>query len=342
MPIDMHFHWVPTELARTIRQRKMPPMIVRDQDGMDWLNNGGKRLIRLPEGFDDDIEARIAVMDQTGLSHGVLSLATIYRIECQPVAEAVELCRIHNDGISRACRAHPDRLSGLAVIPATDIIAGVEEFERALQLPGIVGALLLGDGFLSQKRAERFAPIFEAANRRGSILFIHYGYLPDDPDAPQIDISDNSFVRVATLDFQARLSSNIVTLALTDFLKPYPSVTAVSHNLGGNIPFEIERMDHRSYIDQPKGSALPSERFRAAPILVDCNSFGPRALELAVAVYGADKIVLGSDGSMFGAKWSLKAIEEARLSDAEKQAILHGNAAAALARVKERLAASRH
>ena len=78
----------------------------------------------------------------------------------------------------------------------------------------------------------------------------------------------------------------MITFCLTDFLSEYPAVTVISHNLGGNMPFEIERMDHRALVDRP-GEELPSSRVREAPILVDCNSFGPRGVEMAVAVYGA-------------------------------------------------------
>jgi predicted TIM-barrel fold metal-dependent hydrolase len=206
----------------------------------------------------------------------------------------------------------------------------LDELERMLAKPGMVGAVLPGDGFLSLRRAERFRPLFEAANARGALFLIHYGKLADDPDAPRPDLSDNGGVRRGTLDMQARISSNMITFCMTDFLDDYPNVTVISHNLGGNIPFEIERLDHRSMIDRPNDE-LPSKRIRAARLLVDCNSFGPRAIEMAVAVYGADKIVCGTDGTSFGMDWTQRAMAEARISEAEKEAILEGNAAAALA-----------
>jgi predicted TIM-barrel fold metal-dependent hydrolase len=138
---------------------------------------------------------------------------------------------------------------------------------------------------------------------------------------------------------QSRLSSNMLTFCMTDFLKPYPNVTVMSHNLGGNIPFEIDRMDHRTMCDRP-GEELPSKRIKAAPIIVDCNSLSGRALELAVQVYGAERIVFGSDGTDFGMDWTQKAIAEARITDAEKRAILAGNANRILSRVNSRVAAA--
>ena len=65
---------------------------------------------------------------------------------------------------------------------------------------------------------------------------------------------------------------------------------------------------------------------------VDCNSPGAHAIELGGALYGADRIMFGTDGSDFGADWSNRAIEEARIEDWEIQAILEGTAAMLLAR----------
>lgn len=333
MTIDMHAHWVPPALSAELRARKRPPHIVRTESGEEMLDNGGKRRIRLPEGFDDTLEQRLAEMDASGIEQGLLSLATQYHVEWLPLEESLALCRMHNDAVADACAAHPKRFRALAVLPL-DIPAAVAEFERAMARPGMAGALLLGDGFLSKRRAERYRPLFAAADKRNALLFVHYGHLPDDPEAPHFDMSDNIFQRTVTLDFQARLSANMVTFCLTDFLAQYPNVTVMSHNLGGNIPFEVERMDHRAIIGEGPDTVLPSVKFRAAPLLLDCNSLGERAIELATEVYGEGKVVFGSDGSLFGARWTFDAIEKARIPQSAKEAILHGNAHAALSRVK--------
>ena len=129
------------------------------------------------------------------------------------------------------------------------------------------------------------------ANRHRAVFLIHHGPKPGDAFPKVGGETDNARRRNGTLDMQATLSSVMVTLCLTDFLAAHPDVTVVVHNLGGNIPFEIERMDHRSLLDTPQ-EELPSSRFRKAKVFVDCNSFGARAIEMAVELYGADRIVL--------------------------------------------------
>jgi predicted TIM-barrel fold metal-dependent hydrolase len=65
-------------------------------------------------------------------------------------------------------------------------------------------------------------------------------------------------------------------------------------------------------------------------VYVDCNSFGPRAIEAGVHLYGADRIVCGTDGSEFGCDWTGKAVAEAQISEEAREKILHRNAAALL------------
>ena len=336
MTIDMHAHWFPETLADAFRKRTSKPMIYTKEDGKEYLEGSFPAApLRL-----ESLDSRLSEMDRTGVELGILSLSPVTGIEGLPTDEAAPLCRIVNDALSAACTKYPGRFSGLASLPTADIGVMVAEFERAMALPGMVGAMLAGDGFLSLKRAERFRPVLEAADLYGAIMLVHYGKIANDSEPVKIDSSDNGHPRVGTLDMQARLSQNMITFCLTDFLKSFPNVTVLSHNLGGNIPFEIERMDHRTMIDMPPGTELPSKKFRSAPVLVDCNSLGARAIELAAEVYGADKIVFGSDGTGFGMEWTQKAINEARLTEHERDLIRHNNAAAAIAKVKRPMAAA--
>jgi predicted TIM-barrel fold metal-dependent hydrolase len=134
--------------------------------------------------------------------------------------------------------------------------------------------------------------------------------------------ADNAWQRRIVLTTQARLSEVVVTLNLSNFLAPYPDVTVQVANLGGAIAFLVERMDevHR---DDSHDEALPSQRMRAC--YVDTASFGPRAIEMAVACFGADRVVLGTDCPIFDTPDMLKAVGEVRLDDAARNLLLSGN-----------------
>jgi predicted TIM-barrel fold metal-dependent hydrolase len=332
--IDMHTHWKPAEVADALRARSKEPRIVRDQAGVEVLKT---RMSEEPlAAAFDDVEFHLGRMDRQGVEVSVLSIVGSFNwIESQPAEVSGPLCRRVNDRLSAICQEHPGRFGAFAALPLTDMSAAAAELERALTLPGIIGAQIPGNAFLTRDDAEAMRPLLEVANRHRAVLFVHHGPRPGDAYPKISGSTDNARRRNGTLDMQASLSSVMVTLCLTDLLEAYPDVTVQVHNLGGNIPYEVERMDHRCLLDTPD-EELPSARFRrAAAVYVDCNSFGPRAIEAAVRLYGAERIVCGTDGSAFGVDWTRKALEEAEIGAEAREAILHRNAAAIMARVAE-------
>jgi predicted TIM-barrel fold metal-dependent hydrolase len=331
--IDMHAHWRPAEVADALRARTREPRIVRNQDGVEVLKAPRMGEAPLAEAFDD-VDFHLGRMDRQGVEVSVLSLlGSFCWIEAQPLDVSGPLCRRVNDRLSAICEGHPGRFAAFAALPLTDMSAAAAELERALALPGMIGAQIPGNGFLTRKDAEAMRPLLEAANRHRAVLFVHHGPRPGDAFPKVAGDTDNARRRNGTLDMQASLSSVMMTLSLTDYLAPYPDVTVVVHNLGGNIPYEVERMDHRCLLDTPE-EELPSSRFRKAKVYVDCNSFGPHSIEAAVRLYGAERIVCGTDGTEFGCDWTRKALAEAEIGEDAREQILHRNAAAMLAHVR--------
>jgi predicted TIM-barrel fold metal-dependent hydrolase len=338
--IDMHAHWKPAEVADALRARGKEPRILRNPDGAEVLKAPRMGETPLDQAFDD-ADVQLGRMDRQGVTVSVLSLlGSFCWVESQPPDVSGPLCRRVNDGLSAICQKHPGRFAAFAALPLTDISAAAAELERALWLPGMIGAQLPGNFFLTRDDAEATRPLLEVASRHRAVLFIHHGPRPGDAFPKVAGSTDNARRRNGTLDMQASLSSVMVTLCLTDILASYPDVTIQVHNLGGNIPYEVERMDHRCLLDTPE-EELPSSRFRKAKVYVDCNSFGPRAIEAAVSLYGAERIVCGTDGSAFGVDWTRKALADAQIGEAAREQILHQNAAAMLARVASAAAQER-
>jgi len=330
--IDMHAHWRPAELADALRARTREPRILRTQDGVEVLKSPRMSEEPLAQAFDH-VDFHLGRMDRQAVRMSVLSLlGSFCWIESQPVDVAVPLCRVVNDRFSAICQEHPGRFAAYAALPLVDISAAAAELERALGLPGMIGAQLPGNAFLTRRDAEAMRPLLEVANRHRAVLFVHHGPRAGDTFPKVAGDTDNARRRNGTLDMQASLSSVMVTLCLTDYLAAYPDAMIHVHNLGGNIPYEVERMDHRSLLDTPN-EELPSSRFQKARVYVDCNSFGPRAIEAAVRLYGADRIVCGTDGTEFGCDWTRTALVEAEIGQDAREQILSGNAAAMLARL---------
>src|SRR4051812_49261735 len=171
--IDMHAHWRPAEVADALRARTREPRIVRNPDGIEVLKAGRMGEAPLAEAFDD-VEFHLGRMDRQGVEVSVLSLlGSFCWIEAQPLDISGPLCRRVNDRLSAICQEHRGRSAPFAALPLVDITAAAAELERALELPGMIGAQIPGNAFLTRKEAEAMRPLLETANRHRAVLFIH-------------------------------------------------------------------------------------------------------------------------------------------------------------------------
>src|SRR5208337_4046227 len=215
--IDMHAHWRPAEVAGALRARTREPRIVRNPDGVEVLKAPRMGEEPLAKAFDD-VDFHLGRMDRQGVDVSVLSLlGSFCWIESQPPEVSGPLCRRVNDRLSAICQVHPGRFAAFAALPLTDIAAAAAELERALGLPGMIGAQLPGNFFLTRNDAEAVRPLLEAANRHHAVLLIHHGPRPGDAFPKVGGDTDNARRRNGTLDMQASLSSVMVTLCLTEF-----------------------------------------------------------------------------------------------------------------------------
>lgn len=319
MAIDAHAHWVPPVLVHALRERRAAPRIEQTAEGQWLVTYQGRRSFRPLA----DLDARREQMNAQGVSMQVLSLASLFGIDSLPLGESLSLVGAFNDAAAAVCREQPQRFAALAALPVADIAAACRELERAQAL-GLRGAILPADGFASLASAERFRPLFAVGERLRSHFFIHPGPVTPQPEQLLRAVrTDHAWQRRIVLETQARLSEAIVTLNLSGFLAPYPNLTVQVANLGGTIPFLLERMDE-VYRDPASAESLPSAQMRRC--YVDTASFGPRAIELAVACFGADRVVLGTDCPVFDTGRMLAAIAAARLEDETRRLILSGNA----------------
>jgi predicted TIM-barrel fold metal-dependent hydrolase len=277
-----------------------------------------------------DMAARGEFMAEFGITRQVLSFPGLFGLDSLAVDECFPLIQLFNDDVARWSKAHPEQFSGLAALPMADIDLAVSEYKRARHDLGLIGAILPNNTFVSNAHAARLAPIFDVAQDIGGRLFIHLGRRPDEVPAvynpaaaPRLD---HAMQRQA-LQWQNHVAQCMVTLLFGDFLDPYPDVSLHVANLGGTLPMVIEHMDNVVLTRTP-GAPLPSSR--ANRVHVDCSSLGPRALEIAVAVYGADRMVFGSDCPIFSTETAKATVANARISEADRQAIRSGNAATLL------------
>jgi predicted TIM-barrel fold metal-dependent hydrolase len=255
--------------------------------------------------------------------------------------EARTFWRAQNDGLAALVRTHPDRFSALATLPTARVDWAAEELERAHRELGLIGATLPLDAFVSLESARALAPIFQVAQKYGSHIYVHRGAAAGSIPGQQPEVGpanawfglveyatanavppnppgDAAYAR-ATLVTSAHLATGAITLALTDFLDPYPDVSVQLTMIGGSIAFVSEQIEIAA---DRSGLPDPRERLRRIYLDTGASGRGPRGIALAAKVFGADRILFGTDyGPWPSTAPFIAAVNRAVLTPDEKRAV---------------------
>jgi predicted TIM-barrel fold metal-dependent hydrolase len=202
------------------------------------------------------------------------------------------------------------------------------------------------DAFVSLSGARALAPIFAVAQTHKSHVFVHRGAAGADvpgqqpetgainpyfglpsaasgggraASAPGDNVQARTLLATAT-----HLASGVVTLAFTDFLDPYPDVTVQVAMMGGAISYVTEQIQMAA---EEGGTPLPETRLKRVYLDTGQSGRGPRGIALAAKVFGADRILFGTDsGPTASVAPTIASVRQAPIADAEKELIFRGNA----------------
>ncbi len=323
--IDMHAHYY-GGLVDDLMRREARPFVSRNERGRLVLH-AMTASTEMSDGYTD-LDARLVWMDQRRIATQLLTFPGALGVDVMPAVEVAGPIRAFNNHLAGICRASGRRFVGLGGLPLADLVLAAAEMRRIrreLRLPGVI---LPGNYFLSTARVQRLAPVLAAAEEVGALVMIHPGLMPGEP--PPEPYGDTSVYRASVLNLQATLAQMGMTVLSAGLCEAYPNITFQLVNLGGTIPFVLERLEAVA-LSRPPHQPFPHEALRG--MVYDCASLGPRALELAVRVFGADRVMLGTDYPIFAPDQVSDTVEAAQLSDLDKAMVLSGTAA----RVLERL-----
>jgi aminocarboxymuconate-semialdehyde decarboxylase len=323
MTIDFHNHYYPPAYLDALRSGGSSVRVTVDAEGNPLLHYPGDFNVAVRG--HRDLAYRAEVLAREGVDTQVLTLTTPGTHVEEP-AVAVRLARLVNDALAEAVSAHGGRFAALATLPLNDPPAAARELERALGELHLPGAMLFGNVGGVALADPRFWPLYEVADAHGAVLHIH----PTSPAGVEA-MTDLWLMPLVGFLFDTTLAA--ARLVFTGVPERFPHIRWVLSHLGGAIPYLAERLDRgfhafrecRAHIGRPPSDYLRQFHY-------DTVNFDPQALRLAVAFAGADHLLAGSDyphaiGSIPAMLASLRPGGGLELGDAERAAILGGNAA---------------
>jgi aminocarboxymuconate-semialdehyde decarboxylase len=317
--IDVHNHFYPPEYLEALRTGGSVVRVTRDSDGNTLLHYPGDYNVAV-QGHRD-IDYRQGILEREGVATQVITLTTP-GTHVESPRRAVELARLVNDAFARVVAERAPRFAALATLPLNDPRASVAELRRAMEELRLPGAMLFSNVNGVALSDERFWPLYEAADALGAVLHIH----PTSPVGVEA-MTEYWLMPLVGFPFDTTLAA--ATLVFSGVPVRFPRIRWVLSHLGGAIPYLAERLDRgfhafrecRAHITKPPSEYLKTWYY-------DTVNFDRRALALAVEFAGARHVLAGSDyphqiGSIRGMLESINGLE---ISDADKAAILGGNA----------------
>jgi aminocarboxymuconate-semialdehyde decarboxylase len=271
----------------------------------------------------DEVSA-LAFMDDAGIDVAVTSISTP-GVHVGDDTRARSLARRCNELAATMMQKRPDRFGGFAALPLPDVDGALEELAYALDVLKLDGVVLFSNSNGVYLGDKRFEAVFEELERRSAVVFVHPTASPDLA-AHQLGLPDS------LIDFTADTTRVVAQMLYSNRFARTPSVKYIFSHAGGTVPYLAGRfaiVDEMNVIPGGEIRATAAATFRRLHYDT-ALSFSPPALNMLRDVVGLTQALFGTDNPYLRRDMAVRSAEHMRqttaLSEAERQAVLHGNA----------------
>ena len=206
-----------------------------------------------------------------------------------PVDIAVQAARIVNDGIAEYVAGKPDRFAGLGSAPMPDGEEAAKELERCVKTLKLKGVQILTNVNGQELSDPAFAPFWKKAEELQALVVLH-------------PLGFSEAKRLARFSFNNTIGNPLDTtialhyLIFDGVLERHPNLKILSVHGGGYLAAYSGRIDHAWGARSDAHGDLPHPPTSyLKKIYFDSVVFTPYQLAELVRLYGADRIIMGTD-----------------------------------------------
>ncbi|MDO9413411.1 MAG: amidohydrolase family protein [Pseudolabrys sp.] len=305
-------------------------------DGPGRLNkegiqkNGGERGAKLLAQLADIGDQRIAEMDAAGLDMQVLSLNSP-GVEQSDAADAIAVARDANDVLAAAVRQYPTRFAGFASLPVMAPEQAADELERCVRDLGFKGANINGHSRGRYLDDAFFAPLLARAEALNVPLYLHPTIAPKAVmEASYAGLHPAASMMLAGpgWGWHIETAMHILRMMLGGVFDRYPKLQMVIGHMGEALPFMMPRIEAQGALLPPTARPQkPLGDYLRQNVHYTFGGFNyASTFQTLLSTVGPERIMYSVDypyGSMATARAFLDTLP---VSDAEREAIAHGNA----------------
>lgn len=332
MTIDVHTHCVPVGVIETlVADGGRYGIELTRQDGRYAALIAGRVQTRpiLPPLID--LPARLGAMDAAGVDVQVLSSwidLTAYALDG---ATGSRYARMFNEGLAATVTEAPERFRAVATVPLQSPDRAATELRHAVTALGLVGVEIATTVDGIELDDPSLEPFWSAAEELRALVVVH----------PYASLAGRNVTRYGLANLVGNPAETTVALGHLVFggvLERHPDLRMCLVHGGGFAPYQVGRWD-RAFRADAQGAAEhltrpPSEWLRT--LYFDTVLHSPLSLRHLIDVVGVEQVVLGSDFPFqMGEPDPVGAVAAVpRLTEPERDLVLHGNLDSVLAGVR--------
>ena len=236
-----------------------------------------------------DVKIRLADMDAAGIDLQVIMPPPPQCTYAVPLDIGIKAARMVNAGMASFAAQKPERFTAIGTVPMQNGNAAAAELERSMREDGLKGAQILTSVNGLELSDPQFAPFWEKAEELGAVILIH----------------PNGFTeagRMTRFYFNNVIGNPLeTTLALhylifDGVLERHPGLKLIAVHGGGYLAGYSGRIDHAYGARSDVRGTLPElPTTYLKRVFFDSVVFTPHQLRNLVEVFGADKILMGTD-----------------------------------------------
>ena len=277
---------------------------------------------------------RLQAMDAMGIDVEVLSINPFWYAVDRDVAPG--LIRAQNEGLAAICAANPDRFAALATVSLQHPDLAAQQLDEGVTALGLRGGSVGASVGSEELASRRFDPFWAKAEELDVPIFLHPQGVPE----LESRLQGNGFLG-NVIGNPLGTAIALSHLIFEGTLDRFPGLKLCAAHGGGYLPSYADRSDYgcATRPGQCTGPLARRPTDYVKQLYVDALVFSSEALRHLVSVVGASRVVIGTD---YPFPWTATpddarvprfeavdhVLDTPGLSDADRAAILGGNAAA--------------
>ncbi|HEX5405099.1 MAG TPA: amidohydrolase family protein [Pseudonocardiaceae bacterium] len=324
MVTDVHAHVVPPTLLAGLARSPAAGFSATRTDKGWTVDVPGVGVTRPISARMTESVPRQKWLAGTGVTRQVLSPWMDIQFGRMAPADARSWARLLNDALCQMVADVGDAI-GLATVAIGDGDQAAEDLRAALTRPELAGVVLntnpVNDIVLHDPALEQF---WAAAEESGAPIMLHPPTCGPSGDLSTLGSMGNVYGRLVDNTIA------VTELILHGLLDRHPGLKLVLVHGGGFLPYAATRLDGGYRTGEAHAGQLGRERPSdyLPDLYFDTVTLSSRAIAFLAGVAGAGHVLLGSDYPFaLGDPTPVATVRGAGLTDADTEAILHGNAA---------------